>query len=192
MHITHPINLEGKAMRFTTAMGFFIGFTAFACAPVASSVPKLATVSPRTADSIATGEKVDLRVPPVEVRVVLADKMNEERKKLRAAGYEADTNVFDDRDAKFSELKELRALTEIGLPAGLNRAEIVIVFGVKQNEKSIRSQIAEDLKVKPMRGDLNVFTFAVSMDGDSAAAWSYVKQNLDSVVIASREAKKKN
>ncbi|MBS1963443.1 MAG: hypothetical protein JST04_14605 [Bdellovibrionales bacterium] len=178
-------------MRLSTILGFFIGIMGFACAPVASSVPKLSTASPRTVDSIVNNGNVDLRVLPVKVEVVTSDQASTLRARYKADGYDVDTNKYDDRDDEFSQLKELHAINDLSLPAKLNRAEVVFLFTVKGSEKSIRQNVDDALKINPLRGEMNVFSFSISLEGDSAEAWSYVKQNVIAVTIASREARKK-
>jgi hypothetical protein len=71
----------------------------------------------------------------------------------------------------------------------LNRVEVVTVNVLKAGTKSIPDSLESDLGIKWSRTKKNEFSFDVDQSGKSVTAWAFVKENIDSIVIASREAK---
>lgn len=179
-------------MKPTLALGFSAIIIASACAPVASSVPKIAANSPKTKDSVVVesvaGRKAAFGIEK-RAKVVSADKYESFEKKL-----DSDYRLarFDEKDAKVSELRELHAMGELDLATAQSRTEVLVIFVVKGGEKAISEETAESLKLDFPQRTKSDFSFAISLDGDSGASWSTIKANLVSVTIAYREAKAKN
>jgi hypothetical protein len=176
-------------MKSASALGILFSTAIFACAPVASSVPKMTPQSPRTRDAITDDSgKFDLRVisrSEVVTRAQAAEKTNA----LAVEGY--DIATYEQNDGEVASLREERGLRDLKLAPTLNRADIVVLFVVKSDAKPIPLTASADLKMEWSRNAKNQFSFEVSPDRDSGAAWSYVKGNLESLMIASREAKAK-
>jgi hypothetical protein len=177
-------------MKSTLALGIFATtLTLFSCAPVATSSPKMATLTPHSAGDAITSDnsRFDLRIVSKTI-VITADQYDATEKKLDA---DYGLKRFDVTDAKLSELRTGDTMANLELAASLNRADIVTILIEKSGTKISEQSIA-DLKIDWLRSETNVFAFNISKDdAASAKAWSTIKPNLVAVVIASREAKKK-
>ncbi len=170
------------------ALGILIILGASSCAPIASSVPKLATVSTHGGDSIVDNHGgIDLKVAS-SVDVVSADQSDAKVKNLKADGFTV-MPALDQNDREFSDFREAHGLRGVKLPADLNRVEVVTVIVLKAGTKTIPDSLESDLGIKWSRTKKNEFSFDVDQNGKSVAAWAFVKDNLDSIVIASRELK---
>jgi hypothetical protein len=170
------------------ALGLLIILGASSCAPVASSVPKLATVSTHGGDSIVDDHGgIDLKVIS-SVEVVSSDQSDAKVKNLKADGFTVNP-ALDQHDREFSDFRDAHGLHEIKLPADLNRVEVVTVIVLKAGTKAIPESLESDLGIKWSRTKKNELSFDVDQSGKSITAWAFVKENIDSIVIASREAK---
>lgn len=175
-------------MKRPLALGILSIVFASACAPIASSVPKLSASTPRTKDSVIV-EKPSRDHVKKQVKVVTSEKYEQFEKKL-----DSDYRVvaFDEKDVKVSELRELHAMKDLELSTTMNRLDVVVVFITKKDGKSISDEQIDDLKIEWSRTEKNLFSFEVSLEGDSGTAWSAIKGDLVAVAIAYREAKQKD
>ncbi len=176
-------------MKHPLALGILVLLTLSSCAPVASSVPKMATTSPRTGDTIVDNGGVDLGTDS-SVEVITADQADTEVKALKAQGFSV-RPAYDVRDREFGDLLGSHGIREIKLEANLRRVEIVSVFVLKSGAKAIPDSLLSDLDAEWSRNKKNEFSLDIQMDEKSAVAWAYVRNNLDSFVVASREVKAK-
>ena len=178
-------------MKHALALGVLITIVASSCAPVASSVPKLATTIPRTTDTVLDDRprKFDLGTT-TKVEILSSDQVALRLKALKADGYFISPG-FDQGDREFSDLRENQSLGDIQLAANLKRVEIIAIFAVKKDSPGVSEELESDLNVDWSRNKKNEFSFTILQGGKSGSAWNRLKENLESIVIASREAKPK-
>jgi hypothetical protein len=174
-------------MKTSITLALTIALLGSACAPVATSVPKLNRTTPREADSILAEVGGRIRVVG-SVSIQSEDEAVEYASKLKESGYSiTKKNEYGENDRKFSDLKELDLMNEIELPLSIIRADVVVVFVVKKKAKGVSDKLSNELKLEWERNNKNEVSFKVNRDGASAEAWPKVKAALVSVIIASRE-----
>jgi hypothetical protein len=183
--------LEDKPMKYASALGILLSTMVFACAPVASSVPKLAATSPRTGNSVVGNRgngsvKFDPRIIS-QTEVVVADDLAKVMKKLVAGGY-AITPKYDQHDPEFSAILEFHALKGVTIGSSVKRPDLVVVYVMKDDLGSVPGNIGAEFELFCSRPESNKLDFTISLDGDSGAAWSFVKKNVESFIVAVREA----
>ncbi len=173
-------------MNIAKVTGIFVSLIGFACAPVASSVPKLTQQTPRTGDTVVVdSEKFDLRVND-SVIIVAKDGYDAFEKKL-----DADFRLvkFDKNDKKLASLRERLPMNEIEISSKIDRAEIVVIFVV--DGAAPAKEKASEIKLNWLRGEKGLLSMSVDEEKSSDETWASVKKNLNSMVLAYREAKSK-
>jgi len=174
-------------MKQLTAFTLPVLLLATACAPVANSVPKLSTTSPRTKDSILSSKKKDrVSVKALAARVYSSEKYERFEKKLDA---DYDLLQIREKETKLSELRELNSVRDIDFGATIRRLDVLITFVTKSGGKELSELAASTLDLVLSQQQDGKFTLTVSQEGKSGEVWSAIKSDLVSVTIAYREAK---
>ncbi|MBC7384910.1 MAG: hypothetical protein H7301_01960 [Cryobacterium sp.] len=161
-------------------LGMALILSSTACAPVASSVPKLAA-QPRVSDAVVENGIYGLGVDS-EVIVKGTDEYDAYEKSL-ASDYEL--LKFTDREPELSEFRDSRTIAEITLPARLKRVDFVVILVLKKTAKEKPS----DFKLEWLRGERNRFSLSLPKDGVTDVAWTSLKKNLGQITIAYRAKK---
>lgn len=176
-------------MKNASIWGILVSLATLGCAPVATSVPKMATLTPHSADSLVGGQTgADLR-PLGTVKVVSAEQYDTFEKNLDA-NYKL--VKYDEKDAKVPELRKSRGMANLDLASPRKRIEVLVILVLKRGMKSTAVDAAANLKIRMDRDSRDDYSFLVSNDDGSEEAWNAVKENVASVVIAYREAAVKN
>lgn len=172
-------------MKRPLAFGILSVVFATACAPIASSVPKLRSSSPKAKDLIVVDKGSRDRVKK-ETKVVVEEKYERLEKKL-----DADYTIlkYDEKDAQLSELRELHGIKDLDLSTTSNQIDLIVIFITATGGKSISEEQTKDLKIEWTRTEKNRFSFEVSLEGDSGTAWSAIKGDLVAVTVAYRSSK---
>lgn len=172
-------------MKNSTALGALLSLSLMmACAPVASSVPK---VKAHVVDDRVMGSRDALRtsvgLEPIEI--VSADEYQTYEKEL-SPEYKI-IEKFREGDPEFSEILQSRTVKNLIMPANMKRADLRIVLVVK-GEKPRRTKVSK-LESELFRSveSQEKFTVSISQAEKSDAAWSDVKKNLTLVMIAYRQ-----
>lgn len=173
-------------MNIAKVTGIFVSLIGFACAPVASSVPKLTQQTPRTGDYVVVvSEKFDLRVNDT-VAIVSKDAYDAYEKKL-----DSDYRLvkFDKNDKKLAGLRERLPMNDIEISSKIDRAEMVVIFIV--DGVAPAKEKASKIKLAWLRGEEGMLSMSIDEDRSANETWASVKKNLNSMVLAYREAKSK-
>lgn len=161
-----------------------------ACAPVASSVPKIAK-SATTPFLVSTTETPVIIDRYLESKVISADEYDAFEKKLDA---DYVLQRFDERDARVIEFRKRKTMKEVEAPAGLKHAEMLMIFIVKtdSHRSKFKGRVnATKLKLETAPSEKGKFSISVSAENEMEPndSWNEIQENLISVVLASREAR---
>lgn len=173
-------------MNIVKVTGIFVSLIGFACAPVASNVPKMSRQTPRTGDTVLVdNEKFSILVDD-SVEVVSKDAYEAFEKNL-----DSDYQLvkFDKNDKKLANLRERLPMNDIAISSKIDHAEILVIFivdGVAPTKEK-----AAQIKLAWPRGEKGLLTMSIDEGKTSNETWAKVKRNLNSMVIAYREAKPK-
>ncbi len=174
-------------MKKFNILGIAFSLIGVACAPVASSVPKLIQQIPSKGDRLNNdvGRRFTIS-DSTPVDIVSQDKYEAFEKKL-----DSDYQLIEytGSDRKLSEFRDTRTISEIAISPKIIRADIRVIFVV--NAESVTAKKAEAIKIDWLTGvhdEKGLLTMSVSEKSTSSPAWAVVKKKTHSIVIAYREA----
>jgi hypothetical protein len=157
-----------------------LGAVLSGCAPVASSVPKLATRAEHPDGDTALAENArDLRANAKDSRVFTASKMSKIEKEL--AGYEF-MELKSDQVEQF--LEKHRVAVNLGI--GVKSVDVVPLFELAISDEQFESKAIQSLPITVTRDRDYPETLWISYakDAKSSADWSAIQKSKPSIHIA--------